>query len=64
MFSYFWVLGFLKKKAGLLFFDFKTQVKSGHLTDLDSSNSFPGQQRFLIRRDHIKNMHVFTNAQS
>lgn len=39
-------------------FGFKTLVKIGHLTVSESSNSFPGQQMFLIKKGHIKNMHI------
>lgn len=60
MLSYF---GFLKKKAGLLFFVSKTLVewssdRFSHLTPfLDST-------RFLIKKDHIYSMHIFTYAPS
>lgn len=60
MLSYF---GFLKKKAGLLFFVSKTLVewssdRFSHLTPfLDST-------RFLIKKDHIYSIHIFTYAPS
>lgn len=39
-------------------FGFKTLVKIGHLTVSESSNSFPGQQMFLIEKAHTKNMDI------